>query len=49
MEKLRRKMSQMVDELIRNPRTALWKSQWLAKSKGVTFTVTLERGDKLND
>jgi len=49
MEKLRRKMSQMVDELIRNPRTALWKSQWLAKYKGVTFTVTLERGDKLND
>ena len=41
-------MSQMVQELVKNPRTALWKSQWLAKHKGVTFTISLERGDKLN-
>jgi hypothetical protein len=41
-------MSQMVQELIKNPRTALCKSQWLVKHKGVTFTITVQRGDTLN-
>jgi hypothetical protein len=49
MDKVSRTIKEMLKDLVERPKVAITKRTWLIKRKGVTFTITVERGDKLND
>ena len=49
MDKVSRTIKEMLTDLVKHPKAPLTKRMWLTKRKGVTFTITVERGDKLND
>lgn len=48
MNKVSLTIKEMLTDLVRNPRAPLTKRMYLTKRKGVTFTITVEKGDKLN-
>lgn len=48
MNKVSSTIKTMLADLIKHPKAPLSRRSWLVKSKGVTFTITVERGDKLN-
>ena len=49
MDKVSLTIKEMLADLIKRPKNCFIKRSWLTKRRGVTFTVTVERGDKLND
>jgi len=48
MRKIESTINAMLRDLVKNPKHAMTSRSWLVKSKGVTFTVSVIRGDLLN-
>lgn len=48
-DKVSRTIKEMLSDLVKKPKAPLTKRMYLTKRRGVYFTITVERGDKLND